>query len=121
MDNISIYFFWPGLVISIIFSVLLTIGLNLWARRKSADRESHDFEEDGRNAFNDENYRETEHDFEETGDPRSGMSGMIMIGPIPIVFGSGKFRFDQKAFKYALLFFIIVILIWWILARTVFL
>jgi len=123
MDNISIYFFWPGLVISILFSVLLTIGLNLWARRKYADRESYDKE-----SYERESYERESYDFEETdetegrdgtGQPKSGMSGLIMIGPIPIIFGSGGVRFDQKAFKYALLFFIIVILIGWILTRTV--
>jgi len=140
MDNISIYFFWPGLVISILFSILLTVGLNLWARKKRASGESYDFEEDGRNAFNDKTFRETGHDFEEAGEvdeagemdeagevdeanganePRSKMSGMIMIGPIPILFGSGGVRFDKKAFKYALLVFIIIILIWWIMVRTV--
>ena len=131
MDNISVYFFWPGLLISIILSVLLTIGLNLWTRRKYAGRESYDFDEDSRHAFNDKNGRKTGHDFEETGKTnetnqaneanktRTDMSGMIMIGPIPIAFGSGGVRIDRKAFKYALLFFIIVILIWWTLVQTV--
>jgi len=114
MDNINLYFFWPGLVISIVFSVLLTIGLNLWARRKSAYREAYDFEE-----TDDTNETEDTNGTDETDKPRSEMSGMVMIGPIPIIFGSGGVRFDQKAFKYALLFFIIVILIWWILSRTV--
>ncbi|MCL2863708.1 MAG: DUF131 domain-containing protein [Methanimicrococcus sp.] len=138
MADISFYFFWQGLVISIILSVLLTIGMTLWSRRKSAGGGAYGFEDGSRHDFYERNRKETVYDSEENernegnerdeknergegnkgkAEPRSKTSGLIMIGPIPIVFGSGGVRFDKSAFKYALLFFIIVILIWQIMVR----
>lgn len=119
MADINVYFFWPGLIISIafsiIFSILLTIGLNLRTGRRRQSSDSDD----------DKNYSKTESDEieDESGDgfeePRTKAGGMIMIGPIPIVFGNGGFRFDKSAFKYALIFFLIVVIVWFILARIV--
>lgn len=117
MADVSINFFWPELILSIVLSILLTVGLNVWAHHKSVGRET--CEDAG---FSPANRKEESgntrggFDFET---PRSKTGGMIMIGPIPIVFGDGGFRFDKKTFKYALLFFIILIISCQFLIRTV--
>ena len=145
MADVSVYFFWPGLIISILLSILLTIGLNVRIWRRSADRELNNFENGNRNGFengsrngfedggwngfedggrsgfnenNNTNRRETIYDFEEPAESRSETSGMVLIGPIPIIFSGGRFRLDKRIFKYTLLLFIIVILIWQILVQT---
>ena len=108
MADIQFHFFWPGLfwsiLFSIILSVVLTIGLNLWGRRMMKMPEV-DYENEDTGGFE---------------EPRTKSSGMILIGPIPIIFGSGGIRFDKKMFIYALLFFLIFLFLYFIF-RTVFL
>ncbi|MDR0766907.1 MAG: DUF131 domain-containing protein [Methanosarcinales archaeon] len=104
MADFNVYFFWPGLIISIILSILLTIGLNLWARRRPQSE----------NHFNERDFDDSSDSNDET---RTKTSGMIMIGPIPIAFGNGGFRFDKNAFKYALAFFLIVLIVWYFIFR----
>ncbi|WP_420891317.1 hypothetical protein [Methanimicrococcus hongohii] len=36
---------------------------------------------------------------------------------MPIVFGNGGFRFDKNTFKYALAFFLIVLIIWFLIFK----
>ncbi|MBZ3934917.1 TIGR00304 family membrane protein [Methanimicrococcus blatticola] len=146
MADVNVYFFWPGLIVSIllsiIFSILLTIGLNLQAKRRmnSAGFETYpndsdyncndNCNDDSTNCHDDymncHNDYEGDSDFNEKrnnpnfdDEPRSKTSGMIMIGPIPIIFGNGGFRFDKNAFKYALAFFLIVLISWILLSRIV--
>ena len=114
MADIQFHFFWPGLmwsiILSIIFSVVLTVGLNLWRRRTAKSLEEIEYE------YEKENEREDSGGFEE---PQTKSSGMILIGPIPIIFGSGGVRFDKKMFKYALLFFLIVLFMYFIFMKTI--
>ncbi|MDL2260925.1 DUF131 domain-containing protein [Methanimicrococcus sp. OttesenSCG-928-J09] len=134
MADINVYFFWPSLIISIVLSILLTIGLNLWARRQTKSGNYNDyFENDHGNGYYENNNYEneryenkqsayndnSEHSRRFDDEPRTKTSGMIMIGPIPIVFGSSGFGFDKNTFKYALAFFFIIIIAWFILFRMV--
>ena len=109
----EIHFFWPGLwyslLLSILLSVLLTIGLNLWARRQTNTEAS--------DCFIEKEYENADPvDFET---PQTKTSGMILIGPIPILFGSEGIRFDKKIFIYALLFFLILLFVYFILMKTI--
>jgi Protein of unknown function DUF131. len=114
MADIQFHFFGPGLMWSIIFSIVLsivlTVGLNLWGRRMMKRPEEMEYE------YEKENEREESGGFEE---PQAKSSGMILIGPIPINFGSGGIRFDKKMFKYALLFFLIVLFMYFIFMKTI--
>ncbi|MDV0445574.1 hypothetical protein MmiAt1_11590 [Methanimicrococcus sp. At1] len=121
MADINVYFFWPGLIysiiISIVLSILLTIGLNFWAKNRKHNPESDfQFYDSEPNRFE----KESENGADNFGgEPRSKTGGMILIGPIPIVFGDGGFRFDKSIFKYALTFFLIVLILWFIMSRIV--
>lgn len=137
MADINVYFFWPSLIISIALSILLTIGLNLWTRRQTKSGNYNDYFKNDQGDGYYENYRyrndhyeneryeneqsayndNSEHSRRFDDEPRTKTSGMIMIGPIPIIFGDSGFRFDKNAFKYALAFFIIIIITWFILFR----
>lgn len=134
MADINVYFFWPSLIISIVLSILLTVVLNLWARRQTgADRfNQHDFSHhsnhcnrrDHFDSFAADKSEAKEMSSDSDSDKRENwsddepqISGMITIGPIPIIFGNGGFRFDKSAFKYALAFFLIIIFTWFILFR----
>ena len=118
MADISVNFFWQGLIISIVLSILLTIGLNLWARKRSPSNAHFGAYYD--DAYYNKNSKtdadmDNEKNFDD--EPRTKTGGMIMIGPIPIAFGSGGVRFDKKAFKYALAFFLIVTVVWFLIFR----
>ena len=121
MADISVNFFWQGLIISIILSILLTIGLNLWARKRSPSNAHfgayYDDEYFDRNSEKNNSGSESEKSKSFDDEPRTKTGGMIMIGPIPIAFGSGGVRFDKKAFKYALAFFLIVTIVWFLIFR----
>ncbi len=112
MADINVYFFWPGLIVSIVLSillsVLLTIGLNFRRRNKEFSNDSVDSEYA---------YESSEPDWEGGSSAKTG--GMILVGPIPIVFGNSGFRFDKSVFKYALVFFLTVLIVWFILTRAV--
>ena len=114
MADIQFHFFAPGLmwsiILSIVLSVVLTVGLNLWGTRMVKKPEEREYE------YEKENEKEDGNGFEE---PRTKSSGMILIGPIPIIFGSGGIRFDKKMFKYALLFFLIVLFMYFIFMKTI--
>lgn len=108
MADIQIFFFWPALIISIVLSILLTIGLNLRARRRAAGGRIPEeiFPPDkAEEAFAAERRSQTK------------AGGMILVGPIPIVFGSDGVRFDKSLFKYALAFFLIILVLWFIVWR----
>jgi Protein of unknown function DUF131. len=109
MADIQFHFFWPGLlwsiILSIFFSVVLTVGLNLFGKRMMKAPEEYEY------------YNEEETGFEET---KTKSSGMILIGPIPIIFGSDGIRFDKRIFIYALLLFLIFLFLYFMF-RTVFL
>ena len=115
MADIQFHFFGPGLmwsiILSIILSVVLTVGLNLWGRR-TKNSEEIEYE----NEYEKEKERENGGGFEE---PKTKSSGMILIGPIPIIFESGGVRFDKKMFIYALLFFLIVLCMYFVLMKTI--
>jgi len=114
MADIQFHFFGPGLmwsiILSIIISVVLTVGLNLWGRRPVKRQEEIEYE------YEKETEKGDGSGFEE---PQTRSSGMILIGPIPIIFGSGGVRFDKKMFKYALLFFLIVLFMYFIFMKTI--
>jgi len=98
----AVYFFWQGLVISIILSIVLSIGLTLFLNLSAKRRAAQKFEDDVSEII--------EADEEPEKNEKSKSGGFILIGPIPIIFGSGSVRFDKNGFKWALLFFAIVIL-----------
>lgn len=110
MTDINVYFFWPGLILSLILSILLTIGLNLYIQKRARTGDGFIVDE---NPYENDVASNPEDDF------RTKTGGMIMIGPIPIIFGNGGFRFDKNAFKYALAFFLIVLIAWILLSRIV--
>lgn len=113
MADINVYFFWPGLIISIVLSILLsillTIGLNFLSRNKSLS----DDPVDGGYFY------ESDDEPNPGNDSRAKTGGMILIGPIPIVFGNGGFRFGKNVFKYALVFFLTVLIVWFLFVRIV--
>ncbi|MCL2141889.1 MAG: DUF131 domain-containing protein [Methanimicrococcus sp.] len=108
----AVYFFWQGLVISIILSIVLSIGLTLFLNSSAKRRIAQEFEDEILEAI------ETD-DKKEKKDTESKSGGFILIGPFPIIFGSGGARFDKKGFKWALLFFIVVILTFLLLGWTI--
>ena len=118
MADIQFHFFGSGLmwsiVLSIVLSVVLTVCLNLFGRRIAKSPE--DIECEYEKEVEKEAEKEEELNFEK---PRAKSSGMILIGPIPIIFGSGGMRFDKKMFKYALLFFLIGLFMYFILMKTI--
>ena len=106
------YFFGPSLmwsiILSIVLSIILTVILNLTARKRIEPVDDY-FEEPDR-----------KDDSETEAERKTKSSGLILIGPIPIVIEDGKIRFDKKIFLYALLFFLILLFGYWVI-RTVFL
>ena len=108
MADIQFHFLWPGLfwsiVLSIALSVILTIVLNLFGKRMMKMPEEIEY-------YNDEEIGE---------ETKTKSSGMILIGPIPIIFGNGGVRFDKRMFGYALLFFLFLLFLYFMF-RTVFL
>jgi len=102
----AIVFFWQGLVISIILSIILSIVLTLVLNLSSKKRAG---------MFEDEIFGETKEEQEEReregkeSRKESKTGGFILIGPIPIIFGSGGVRFDKNGFKWALLFFALIV------------
>ncbi|MDY0266748.1 MAG: DUF131 domain-containing protein [Methanimicrococcus sp.] len=136
MADFQVYFFWPGLILSIVLSILLTLLLNLRAWKKRYNYSDSDFDSDFNSRFDSDFNSDFNSDFAPDSDFDSSVpsdsknesnrfkisqtkaGGMIMIGPIPIVFGSGGVRFDKTAFKYALIFFIIVLICWFVFGRV---
>ncbi|WNY28322.1 hypothetical protein MmiEs2_05070 [Methanimicrococcus stummii] len=117
MADVNIYFFGPGLIysilISIVLSILLTIGLNWYARKQMSKDFCHE---------NNPGDAGLDYDFEDAdsdGTTHTKTGGMILVGPIPIVFGNGKIGFDKGIFKYALVFFLIILILWFFLSQRV--
>ena len=110
---VEFYFFGPNLmwsiILSIVLSIILTVFLNLAARKRIEPEFDDYFEEPDR-----------KYDSETEVKRKTKSSGLILVGPIPIVIEGGKIRFNKKIFLYALLFFLILLFGYWVI-RTVFL
>ncbi|WNY24873.1 TIGR00304 family membrane protein [Methanolapillus millepedarum] len=114
----EIYFlFWPSLILSVLGSIILTAAFYLISRRNAYSSSDPFYGSDGLNS----NEEDSSSNGFESGETQIKTGGMIMVGPIPIVFGNDGMRFDKKNFKYALLFFLIAVLIYlaavWIISQ----
>ncbi|WNY27063.1 TIGR00304 family membrane protein [Methanolapillus ohkumae] len=113
------FLFWPSILLSVFGSIFLTAIFYLLSRR---DRKNNpygpnfnDLNPDGPD-FSDSQIKSSNSDLDET-PIKTG--GMIMLGPFPILFGNGGVRLDKKNFKYALLFFLMTVLVYLILIFVV--
>ena len=95
------YFIGPNLMWSIIFSIVLSIVLSIVFTIFLNPAAKRQIETD----LEFENMEETNHE-----EMKTKSSGLILIGPIPIVIENGKIRFSKKIFVYALLFLVIFII-----------
>ncbi|MDV0447089.1 hypothetical protein MsAg5_09630 [Methanosarcinaceae archaeon Ag5] len=130
------FLFWPSVILSVVGSIVLTAVFYFLSKRNSS--QSYDDFYDGNNEYNDHEHNDHEYDeyrkndrfdsndgdsssedFDSQSQIKTG--GVILIGPIPIAFGNGGIRFDKKNFKYALLFFLIAVLVYlmmvWIISK----
>lgn len=113
MPDLNVYFFWPGWIISIVLSILLSILLTAGLNFRRRNQGSSDASPAGGSFYDSSIEPDPEND------SRTKTGGMILIGPIPVVFGNGGLRFDKSVFKYALAFFLIVLFGWVLFARIV--